>query len=248
MIPLSPVIELFRQLKGTRDVRRQTAILAEYAGADPLSLVPEDLRARAELDLRIAEYYVMLGEQGSGVSQDAITTQEQLIMNARENAENDARGKLKRDRDMLQKQPATRLDVTQVAVDLLTLGRGWTEHFNLFGDSVKQSLDEHKQALTRELHSFEQRLIETDKEREAAVNRLRQRVETLSAEIRDVDARISENMQQVRSMADRASRVVDERVSAMEHRLQRARVWLAATTSVGLTGIILAAIALMHAG
>lgn len=149
-------MELLDQVRGGRCLDRHIRTLRQWLVCDPMSLVPKSQRARAELKLRTAEYLAMIGQDPATVSKGSIQDQERLIMDAQKSAESEARNDLENGSDELRSQPASKLDIAQLAVDLLSMGRTWSEHFNQWSASQEASLSEHRNATQediRRLHS-----------------------------------------------------------------------------------------------
>ena len=157
-------IELLDQVRSGRRLDRHIRTLRQWLVFDPMSLVPKSQRARAELKLRTAEYLAMIGQDPATVSRDDLQKQEQLIMDARKHAEGEAKDSLERDENQLRNEAASKLDIAQLAVDLLSLGRTWSEHFNEWSASQETALDEHRAATQEDIQRLEREMVALRKE------------------------------------------------------------------------------------
>lgn len=172
-------MELLDQVRGGRRLDRHIRTLRQWLVSDPLSLVPKSQRARAELKLRTAEYLAMIGQDTATVSRDDLQKQEQLIMDARQHAEDEAKDSLERDEDQLRNETASKLDVARLAVDLLSLGRTWSEHFNEWSASQEIALGDHRTATQEDVRRLEREMVTMRTELTEQMGRLSSLVEQL---------------------------------------------------------------------
>ncbi len=134
-------IELIEQARAGKQLDKHCKTLRRWMVAEPLKLVPRSVRPQAEVNLRVGEYLAAIGS-GKPIDETTVKKLANDIEEAKVKAETEARTKLKRDREALQSQPATKLDVAQLAVDLLALGRAWTDHFNEWSAGQKEAMEE----------------------------------------------------------------------------------------------------------
>ncbi|MCL4553349.1 MAG: hypothetical protein M1305_07355 [Candidatus Marsarchaeota archaeon] len=101
-------------------------------------------------------------------------------MDAQKSAENEAKANLELEKDKLRNETASKLDVAQLAVDLLSLGRTWSEHFNEWSISQEAALDNHRKATKEDISRLEREMGEMQKELSNRIDQLTQAVEMLS--------------------------------------------------------------------
>jgi hypothetical protein len=162
-------LEALEQIRVGRRLDQHIKTLRRWQVAEPLELVPQSLRARAERDLRVGEYLAALGDGTAG--QPALSRLAEKVEEAQMNFDKDAAAKLERDRETLRAEPASKLDVAQLVVDMLALGRTWTEHFNDWSREQKAEM--------------EQRIARQDEE----IGRLRQEIAEMRSAIPATDPR-----------------------------------------------------------
>ena len=138
-------IEMLEQVRKGRRLDEQIRHMRQTLVMDPLCFVPRSRRAGAELDLRIAEYYSMLGQSPGEIHSQDLRAQELEITEARRKVEDEAKTALDTDREKLKAEPASRLDTAQLAVDLLSMGRSWMEHFNKWSESQELRLQSDRE-------------------------------------------------------------------------------------------------------
>jgi len=162
-------LEALEQVRVGKRLDQHIKTLRRWQVVEPLELVPRSVRAQAERDLRVAEYLAALGD--GMADEPALSGLAGKIEEAQMNYEKDAAAKLVRDREALQAEPASKLDVAQLVVDMLSLGRTWNEHFNGWSREQKAAM--------------EQRLARQDEE----IGRLRQEIAELRSAMHTTDGR-----------------------------------------------------------
>lgn len=165
-------IEMLQQITNGQKLDRHIRNMRQMLVMDPLSFVPRSRRAHAELNLRIAEYYSMLGQPPGKVSRDNLRMQEMKITEARRKVENESRAALDRDREKLCAEPASKLDIAQLAVDLLAMGRSWMEHFNLWSESQERQLEANREEMLNKMQAMHDEIVEAIAKLEARLDRL----------------------------------------------------------------------------
>ena len=155
--------EMLEQIRASRDLDQRLRNLRRWLVTDPLTLVPGSRRARAEADLRMGEYLAMLGEPGHGSTPEDLREQELKILEKLKKAESEARAEIERDRDALRGQPATKHDIAQLAVDLMAMGRAWSEHFNAWSTAAEATIEQRVAEQQAEIRSLRDEIAELRK-------------------------------------------------------------------------------------
>lgn len=133
-------MEMLDQVRVGKRLDAHCRTLRRWLAAEPLDMVPKSRRARAELNLRVAEWLALAGS-GRSVEPSVMEELTMGIEEAQMKLEDDAAARLQRDREALRNEPATKLDVAQLVVDMLALGRTWTEYFNEWSAGQKADFE-----------------------------------------------------------------------------------------------------------
>lgn len=168
-------LELLQQISRGRRLDEHISQMRHMLATDPLCLVPKSRRSLAELNLRIAEYYSMLGLPPGKVSPAELKEQELKIVEARRKVEDKAKRALEKEKEKLRRQTASKLDTAQLAVDLLSMGRSWMEHFNAWSESQERRLDADREQILSQMQAMRAEIMD----RIAGLEERLRRLETL---------------------------------------------------------------------
>lgn len=170
-------IEMLQQVSNGRKLDENIRNMRQTLVMDPLCFVSKSRRVWAELNLRVAEYYTMLGQPPGRIAPHDLKAQELKITEARRKMEDEAKTALDKDKEALKLQPASKLDTAQLAVDLLSMGRSWMEHFNRWSESQERRLEADREQIASQMQAMHSEVMQT-------IAKLEERLDRLEAEIR----------------------------------------------------------------